>query len=89
VNPFTSYRIFQEGVSDSRFSDITGLEIFRHRVFGALFQIQVTVFLIAFQDSLALQKPGYPMGDPMHQLRQFLPIRCIGTMNFWIGIVFE
>ncbi len=30
MNPFTSYRIFPEGVSDRRFSDTAGLEIYQY-----------------------------------------------------------
>ena len=52
-----------------------------HGVFVALFQVQVTVFFIALKDSFAFQKPSHAVADRMHQLRQFLPIRCIGTMK--------
>ena len=52
-----------------------------HGVLVALFHVQVTVFLIAFQDSFALQKPGNPVADRMHQLRQFLLVGCMGTMK--------
>jgi hypothetical protein len=50
-----------------------------HGVFVALIQVQVTVFLIAFQDFLALQTPGNPVADRMHKLRQFLLIRGAGA----------
>ncbi len=52
-----------------------------HRVFVSIFQIQVTVFFIAFEDTLSLQISGHPMADRMHQPRQFLLIRCVGALK--------
>ena len=46
-----------------------------HRVFILLFQVQVTVFFVALQDSFAFQKPGHAVADLMHQFHQFLSIR--------------
>lgn len=51
-----------------------------HGVFVTL-QIQVTVFIIALQDSFPFQKSSNTVSDCMHQLRQFLLIRCVGTMK--------
>ena len=52
-----------------------------HRVFVALFQVQVTVFFIALKDSLSLQKSSNPVADRMHQFCQFLLIRCVGSTS--------
>jgi len=52
-----------------------------HRVFVALFQVQVTVFFISLNNPLTLQKIGYPVADRMYQFCQFLLIRCVGTMK--------
>jgi len=54
-----------------------------HRVFVALFQVQVTIFFVA------LQKPGNPMADRMYPLCQFLLVGCISAMKstFTQGVV--
>jgi hypothetical protein len=52
-----------------------------HRVFLTLLQVQVTVFFIPFEDSLAIQKSRKPGADSMRQFYLFLPIRCVGALK--------
>jgi hypothetical protein len=53
----------------------------RSGVFVALFQVQVTVFLIPFQNAVSLQVLVNPVADRMHRHCQFLMVEGIGTMK--------
>ncbi|ODJ86376.1 hypothetical protein CODIS_34360 [Candidatus Thiodiazotropha endolucinida] len=52
-----------------------------HRIFVALFQVQVTVFFIPLQDAFTLQKSGHTVADRMHQRHQSLLVGRVGTMK--------
>jgi len=52
-----------------------------HRVFVDIFERQVAVFFIAFQDSLSLQICRNPVADRVHQFQQFLLVGCVGPVK--------
>ena len=67
--------------SDSNAVSDRAAQYLSHGVFVALFQVQVTVFFLAFQDTFSLQVSGNPVADRMHQHRQFLLVGGIGAMK--------
>jgi len=52
-----------------------------HGVFIHAFQLQVAVFLVTLQYTLAFKKPGYAVADSVDEYGEFFLIRCIGSLE--------